>query len=110
MVIRNETDMDMEAKEEERGPELRHGQRSKPGNRTVQPGEPGPLRDGLKEARKMNDLEYHRQVPVHTSDLYLELQRIEERGIRLKKARKNRLAALFAFVSRKKNTGAAETA
>jgi len=57
----------------------------------------------------MNDLEYHRQVPVYTNDLYLELQRIEERGIRLKKARKNRLAALFSFGTRKK-TGAAKTA
>ena len=60
----------------------------------------------------MNDLEYHRNVPVYTRDIYLELQRIEERGNRLKKARKNRLAAAILSLGarRKKNTGAADTA
>ena len=59
----------------------------------------------------MNDIEYHRNVPAYTRDIYLDLQRIEERGNRLKKARKNWLAAvILSLGAKRKSIGAAETA
>lgn len=57
----------------------------------------------------MNDIEYHRGTPMYYGDLYLELRMIEERGIRLREARRNRLAMIFHIGRRRPSTGVAGT-
>ncbi len=59
---------------------------------------------------RLNDLEYHRGTPLYYGDLYLELRMIEERGLRLREARRKRLAAIFHIGSRRPSIGAARTA